>query len=257
MEKQQSQQTPKKRYWLVGLVIFSMTLSVFAPASLLKFGLKPVAANFHYASIEGTLWSGVIRGASVNGADLGDIEFKTMVRSLVTGTLKAQLNLNGDDVFGTTELGAGLSRELSLGNADLRFNLTSLSRRYAFLGAPIEGAAAIKISTFRYALKGCREAVGEVWTDVLKGPARLFDGDAFDLVGPVSCQDGALRVELAGRGGEGSASMTIAINPDMTYLLKADAAPKRREVDEALRLMGFERGANGLTYGASGVFKGV
>ena len=257
MTKPQPQKASRKRYWFVGIAVFAATLTAFAPASLLKIALKPAAENFQYASIEGTLWSGVIRNASVNGTDLGDVEFNTIPHSLAAGSLKARVKLSGEDVFGEAELAAGLTGDISLKNTDLRLNLTRLSRRYAFMGAPIEGAAAIKVSTFRYSKQGCREAAGEVWTDVLKGPARLFDGEAFDLAGPVSCENGALRVELAGRGGEGSAAMTIAINPDMTYVLTANAAPNRREVNEALRLMGFEQGSQGLTYGASGVFKGV
>ena len=62
---------------------------------------------------------------------------------------------------------------------------------------------------------------------------------------------------LAGKGGEGSATMTIAVQPDLSYVLTADATPSRQEIDQALQLIGFEKSESGLTYGATGVFKGV
>ena len=251
------QKVHQKRYWFIGIIVFTAAVVANAPASLLQSAFKQAGDQFHYAGIEGTIWSGVIRNVSVSGADLGDIKFKTRPSALLQGAIRAQVSLNGEDVFGVSEIGAGLGGGLQINDADLRLNLTRLSRRYAFMGAPIEGTATVQVEAFSINKNGCGRANGKIWTDVLKGPAKVFNGEAFDLSGPIECDEGIVKVMLAGKGGEGSATMTIAVQPDLSYVLTADATPSRQEIDQALQLIGFEKSESGLTYGATGVFKGV
>ncbi len=244
-------------FWAAGVFTFTAALAATAPASLLKHGLRKAPGDFSYLRIEGTIWNGVIREASLNGADLGDVSFSVHALAFLKGRVEASMAADGRDVFGSGRLAATFSGEILLSDADLRFNLTTVSRRYALMGAPIEGAASIRVDKLSYSASGCAAAAGEIWTDVLRGPARVFDGEAFDLSGPLGCEDGDLKVALTGSGGEGSASLEIALRPDLTYELVADASPRRSEVDDALRMLGFEQGPGGLTYGASGVFRGV
>ena len=246
-----------KFYWVVGGIAFLATVVATTPASVLKPLLNNAGDQFGYARVEGRIWDGVLRKVTIDGADLGDVSFKVKALALLRGQLSGSVQMNGSDIYGTADISVSANKSIQVKQAALNANLTTLSRRYAFMGQPIEGAARLNIDRFVYTSAGCRAASGDVWTDVLQGPARALNGEAFDLSGPITCENGTLAVVLSGQGGEGAATMSIALNPDMSYVLRADASPQRNDVSQALQLIGFERGPAGLTYGATGVFKGV
>ncbi len=243
--------------WIIGGVFFLGAFILSAPASLIPFVLNKASADFRYQHIEGTIWSGAMAGASLNDVYLGDIDYKTSLAPLLLGRARVEISARGDDIFGKGTFSAGLLGSLKVKKADFHINLTSATRRYDFLGTPIEGLASVKIDELHYTKKGCKAAKGAVWTDVLHGTARAFEREAFDLEGPLACNDGALRLALKGSGDEGSADLFLAIKSNLQYTLKAEVQPNRDEFGATLRQFGFEKSDNGLIYGSKGVFKGV
>lgn len=243
--------------WLIGGIVFVGALVLTAPASLIPFILNKASADFRYENIEGTIWSGSMSGASLNDVYLGDITYKTAKLPLLLGKARVKLSARGDDIFGEGIFSAGVFGALTVKNADFHINLTSATRRYDFLGTPIEGLASVKIDELHYTKNGCKAATGAVWTDVLHGTARAFEREAFDLEGPLACDNGALGLALAGSGDEGRADLHLAIKANLQYTLKAEVQPSRAEFGATLRQFGFEKTDNGLIYGSKGVFKGV
>ena len=228
-----------------------------APASLLLALGGGLPQDLQYKNISGTIWSGVLHEASISGADAGDIHYKNDPFPLILGKIKSTISLNGRDIYGEGVVSAAFGKKIQVQDANLNINLAVFGRRYQFMGSPIRGMASLKVSTLAYAKEGCEKASGDVWTDLLRGAVSNFSNEAFDLSGPVSCEDGNIKVALTGANAEGEASVLLVVNPQLRYSVTADVSAKRREVDQALRLMGFEEGPSGLIYDASGVFKGV
>ena len=243
--------------WCAPIVAFAAAAAMTAPASLLKPVISNPASSFQFEKIEGRIWSGVIKGARLNAVNLGDISFRPRLSRVLRGEMYVDLHFTGPDIAGAGAVSASLGRTARVENFNATIDLTAAARRYLILGAPVEGVARVELNTVRLNQNGCVVADGSVWTDVLRGPAQAFNGQAFDLNGPIDCDGTALRVRLAGDGQEGAATIMLAVRPDLTYVLEADVAPNRVEVDQALRFIGFENGPDGLRYGATGAFKGV
>lgn len=246
-----------KSVFLFGAV-FLVLIVMTAPASLLKKPLKNSNADFSYDRVTGTLWNGVFENSVMGGVKVGDVRFKTDVAALFTARAKVKVTLAGDDVFGGGIVVIRPSKKVSLKNAGFTVNLEGASRRYRFLGSALEGTAVINLTHVDYTFgKGCSKASGEARTDILHGAARAFNGKAFDLTGPLLCDDGILKLALSGQGEEGVASVSFSISPTFSYAIKADVTPERTEVSQALQLFGFEESPSGLSYAAVGVVKGI
>ncbi|MEL7491307.1 MAG: type II secretion system protein N [Pseudomonadota bacterium] len=238
-------------------VVFLVAVVATAPASLIIPAGNALPDGIRFGSITGTIWSGVVHNVSVSGADAGDVTYKTNALSLLLGRLEARVSGDGADLYGNGVVSAGLDKKWRARDLNLNVNLAAIGKRYNFMGAPTKGLASLKLVDLAYAAKGCAGAEGEVWTDLLHGAVSAFSKEPFDLAGPILCEEGDIKIALTGANAEGEASVFLVIHPELRYTVTADVTPQRREVDQALRLMGFEEGPDGLVYDATGVFKGV
>ncbi len=243
--------TSPKLLALVGGLVFLATLVANAPASILGAMLSSPALS--YASVEGTVWKGVIKGAVANGTPMGDVSFRVRPQALLTGRLAADIDAHGGAVTGRGAAGAGFGG-VFLRDADLAIDL-GMVRRYGFMGAPLEGRATARIDRLALSGDGCRAAAGTIWTNALNAPARRLNGEGFDLNGAARCDGRDLLIELAGSGAEGGATMAMRLTPGLTYTLEASAQPVRAELEEALVYMGFQRENGVLTYASTGAIR--
>ena len=75
---------------VLGVVAFAAILLARLPASWL---LPRGNANFSWASVEGSLWSGYCSGLTVRGAALGDLTWQLRPSRLLVGKLAAHVDL--------------------------------------------------------------------------------------------------------------------------------------------------------------------
>lgn len=227
------------------------------PASILKGALPKKSPEIYYSEIKGTVWTGVVKDVSASDIFLGDIRFRISPWSLLTLRLSALVELGDGAIIGRAKVTRSLSGQYRFQTDDLYFDLSNLRGRYLILGEPIQGSARLTDFDMMFTKAGCLDIKGNIWTDFLRGPATRYDGDAFDLSGPISCENRIIDMALDGNGDEGSASLKINIDSTLSYQLTAKAEAHRQEVRQVLQLLGFEATQSGLTYNAVGVFKGV
>ncbi|MEO0879664.1 MAG: type II secretion system protein N [Pseudomonadota bacterium] len=243
---------------LLGALVFGASLIACAPASLIKVMMSGDRADFSYDRITGTLWRGEIANAVIAGAHAGAVTFSVDPLSFLTGAAKVSIVASGVDVIGDGKLKVSPTGALTVSDARLNVSLSALSRNYRFLGAPIKGDAFVTIETLKVSRReGCDQARGDVRTDILHGPADAYRFEAFDLMGPISCDDGSVQLALNGAGGEGSVDAVFALSPNMTYTIEATARLQRPEASRALLLFGFEEAPGGLTYASVGELTGI
>lgn len=240
---------------LLTLAAFAVGFQVTAnaPAALAAALLGGERAGLTVAKTSGTFWNGKLQDARLRGVALGDVSFSVRGLSLLTGAVAVDLRLEGGAATGSGRARASFGG-LSVTDATFEFDLAT-ARRYAFLGAPLEGRLRGVVREMKIAKGGCTAADIDLWTDVLAAPARRMRGAGMDLAGGASCADGSLIATLAGASGDGSVRLRLAVAPDMTYALDATAVPARADLGEALRAFGFTQSENGMTMAMSGVLR--
>ncbi|MEQ1931266.1 MAG: type II secretion system protein N, partial [Parvularculaceae bacterium] len=243
---------PSNRLLLaIGAFAAGFQLTAMAPASLAAalFG----SVELTVAKATGTIWDGKLVDARLGGVALGDVTFSVKGLSLLTGGATAAIRLEGGAATGAGRVRATFGG-ISLTDAHFEFDLGA-ARRYAFMGAPLEGKLRGAVRELRVTKAGCVAADVDLWTDVLAAPARRLSGAPMDLTGGASCADGSLISTLSGDSADGSARLKLAIAPDMTYTLDATAEPARAELGEALRAFGFSQGEGAMSIAMSGALR--
>ena len=240
----------------LGAATFFATCIAIAPASLIAPFFSSANGNVSYANLEGTVWQGKVTGLTVSGARVGDVEYKLSALSLLTLAPRIDVSSTNGAVRGQGVVSAGLGGRASLQNASFEVDLGPFAQR-GVLGMPVQGVAQVKIAKARLSSRGCVEAEGNVWTDVLEAPARQYRGDGFALRGPVECDGDDLLISLSGNGTDGAAALAFKVTPNFTYELTATAQPTQDDVATALRYFGFEDNDGALIYGSTGVLRGV
>lgn len=175
----------------LGLAFVALLLLALA-AQLPLAVVAPRVAGLGATAASGSVWAGRLQGASVGGVAIGDVKLRLAPLPLLLG--RQHLALAGAGWrAGWQRGGAGGWR---LVDADGRLPLPpgGTLTAVALAGVDVEFAAG-----------RCREARGGVtaWTSALAEP----------LAGTASCDDGALRLALAG----GGASLDIRLSGDGSW----------------------------------------
>jgi general secretion pathway protein N len=241
---------------LVALGAFAagFQLVAAAPASLALALASNAAPEFSASKAEGTLWSGRLVGARYGDVALGDVEFALRGVSLLAGRLSVDLTSAGGALLARGRATLGLGGAASLTDATIEFDLAE-ARRYSFLGAPLTGKARARVASFAFDARGCKVLDATAWTDVLTAPARRLSSDALELMGPASCEAGTVVIRLFGEGVDGRVDLALAVAPDLTYQVSANAYPARREIADALKALGFSDAGGKLAFAASGALR--
>lgn len=96
----------------------------------------------------------------------------------------------------------------------------------------------------------CHEASGSLFTDVLQANAAYWQWRGPVLRGPVTCEDGAIKVSLSGQSDDRFAATVrgdIVVQADMTYRLDITVQTPEPRAGAILPLYGFDA-AGGGTY---------
>jgi len=241
---------------VLGAATFLATCLFAAPASLLSPFLSGANGNVSYSNIEGAIWRGRISGLTASGARIGDVDFKISAFSLLSLSPRIEVFSTNGAVRGQGLLSASVGGRIAVKNASFEIDLGSFAQR-GVLGMPVQGVAQVKVAAARLSSRGCVEAEGTVWTDVLEAPAKQYSGNGFALSGPIECDGDDLLISLSGNGTDGAAALAFKVTPDLTYELTATAQPAEDDVASALRFFGFEDNDGALIYGSTGVLRGV
>lgn len=235
---------------VIAAAVFITTIIATAPASL--FG-SAIAGDprVAYQSIEGTLWRGVVRGASFAGKSMGDIEFVVHPSALLRGAAEIDVAAEGGVVRGRGRIARRFDGGVVIEDATVTGDIAAVGRYY-LLGAPLGGAARAEIDRLTMTQAGCVEAEGVVWTNVLDSPARRFDREPTDLTGALACEGNALRVSLMGSTEDGALDFVARISPDLQYDVEARVSAAPPELAAAIKSFGFEENSGALVYQSIG-----
>lgn len=245
---------PTRALLALGAFAAGFQLVAAAPASLALALVSSAAPGFAASKAEGRLWGGSLVDARYGDIRLGRIDFALRGVSLLAGRLAIDVKSAGGALIADGRLGIGIGGAWSLSDANLEFDLAE-TRRYSFLGAPLAGKARARVAAFAIGARGCKSIDATVWTDVLSAPARRFSSDALELMGPAVCDDGSFVVDLFGEGVDGRVEFKLAIAPDLTYELAANAYPARRDIADALMVLGFRNTGESLAIAMSGALR--
>ena len=202
------------------------------------------------------MWKGRLDGLAVNGALIGDVEYELSPLSLLTLSPRVQVKSNGGAAQGEGVFAFGFDKSLTIKDADFDIDLGPFARK-GVLGMPVQGQAQVKISKAKLSPRGCRQADGVIWTNLLEAPAKQYQVQGFPMTGDARCDGQDLIVALSGGGSNGDADLIFRVTPDLTYVMTATARPNETDLAEALRFFGFEDKDGELTYGSTGVLRGV
>lgn len=250
--------TPSRRLLgMIGAGTFFLAALLNAPASFLVPILQQQGNSFEFQSVSGTIWNGEIKNAAAGEVFLGNIDYKLKPLGLLRAHAVADIDMRGGDATGQGRIAYGLaSKRAVITRARGEFNLGAV-KQYSLFGIPYQGRIRATIRNLAVSQAGCHAADGDVWTDVLNASSKRLIGDGLVLAGTAGCADMRLKIDLNGANSEGKTSIAIAIAPDMTYQLNASVEPERPQLQENLRLLGFEEENGALVYDAMGALKGA
>lgn len=212
-----------KTWRLAALFIaaFVMALAALIPMSAALSWSGASRAGLSAASVEGTVWRGVLRDAHLRGFPVGDVEAGLNPLALLGGT--ARLGLSAQDREGVL-LGGGTRgfEDASLG----------IGLEYLGLDLPFPGGLTLLNASVVFAGDACLRAGGTVSTDLL---SRGFGGPV--MSGELACADGAAVSTLTADGTVSNLRITgDGVFEVTTRIQSADPA-----IESAAALAGFSR----------------
>jgi general secretion pathway protein N len=219
---------------LGGLVVFAPLGAALEWAGAEQTGLSADA-------VEGTVWSGSLRGARLRGFPLGDVEARLSPIAMLGG--RARLSLMSE--AGSAVLVRG-RRTVGVQDASLALGLDRLG-----LDLPWPGAVTVSNAEAVFEDGVCVAASGQVSTDLVQ---RGWGGPI--LAGPIACEDGRAVAHLSGAGAGVTVQADILVAADGAYVLQSRVEASDPAVESAVALAGFERTEEGLVRTDSGFLGG-
>ncbi|MFN3228473.1 MAG: type II secretion system protein N [Asticcacaulis sp.] len=212
-------------------------VSAYAIATIplrLVLGDAATQAGVSAHAVEGTLWSGTLRGAAFRGVPLGDLRLRTHVWPLLTG--QWQVSLQSD---------AGPLRRATVGVSGKALSLRQVEGRVpvSFLvpGANWPGGLSLSnVALERDKAGTCVSASGTARWDALEtwgGPA---------LSGTLRCEGGQVVLPMAGSADMATVKARLSLSPAAQARLQVEAESHSPAMSTAAALMGMTEQAPGL-----------
>lgn len=226
-----------------GLFFISMLIAfvAFLPLGLVvHYSGAPLQA----AAMRGTVWQGTIQSASFEGYPLGDIRVRAKLLPLLAGTLRAELEIDGQIAKSQGTVSAGFG-SIRFDDLKARVDIATLDLRDAF-GAPMSGIVNLTADNLRVTYDGlCRHGAVTLRTDTFRRSAIQYGGEGFELSGAGECRDDLLLLPLNGSGPEGEAEVMIRVSRN-GYQSELAFIPADEQLAMALTTFGFVQ--NGSRY---------
>lgn len=241
--------------WFAGAAAFAVALIAMMPASIAAAMIRAQAPLVEIGAANGTIWNGVFEGVRYDVINLGDVRYRLSPVMLIAGKFSGEASASGGALNAKGDFalsGSGLSFE----NAIADFNLGAI-RRYSFFGVPYQGVASFSAKSLRLSKTKCEAEGAIVATDMFDSVARRWNFSALPLEGTITCRDGNLVVAMSGNNADGAMLAEAVIDSALAYRLDFRVTTKRREIDTALRQIGFEEDGGKLSLQAAGRLKGL
>lgn len=195
----------------VWALLFGVTALLSAgiqfPLSLaIKLSGVPIQAD----RMTGTVWSGRLEGASLEGYPIGNVEMGAAFLPLLTGQLSARVDVDGPIARGKALISARPGR-VRLNDAEALIWIAPLQLKDAF-GAPMAGVVDITANDLVIADGACQAGQVSLSTDAYERSAVRYGGEGFPLSGDGVCEEGVFLLPLSGAGAEGSVEASIRVS---------------------------------------------
>jgi general secretion pathway protein N len=238
------------------LILAALFALVWAALSQipLGFALRQLPLNamgVNWTQAEGTIWNGRLQGVYLNGQPVGDVDVALRPASLIMFAPEVEVKWGG-----AGGRGAGVLKLQGdvIEASDLRVEqrisaLESLTPEIRAIGGIFrlsEGAMNIEGAT-------CTSATGKLSADTLAIAARRFGREFSDLTGSLSCEDGALSIQMNGSGSNGD---SVAIDAEATLYgrsrIEVVANTNDNDIETLLANAGFSRENGVWTFSRAG-----
>jgi hypothetical protein len=220
-------------------------IAMFPMSMAAEYAAKQVP-DFHYSVASGSVWSGKLTDVSFGEQKIGNLAVKTDALKLFTGKAGGHLDLSREGFTGQTGIAwpiGGKTVELS----DLK-----LAGKIAMVPGMPQAVAAgggmfsLDLKDLKLTGDACEFASGEVWTDALaKVNHKGWVGP--ELRGPVTCTDGKIHIEAAGKAVSGENVIArMSISPKLDMEMTASVLNAQGSAVAALTNLGFKPEGNAL-----------
>ncbi len=232
---------------VLGVVALVGGAVAFFPMSMAADLASRQMPGFKYSEASGSVWDGKLTNVSFSEQQIGDLSVKANLFALLTGKATGVLGLVREGFAGQADLAYGLS-DGALDIKDLKIDgSTGMVPGMPATVAQADGKFTLQIKELKFNKALCETASGEVWTDALtRVNVRGWVGP--ELRGPVSCHDGKLQMQAAGKATTGEdvlANLDVSSNLDMN--LTATVSNASPAAVEALTQLGFVAEGSTLT----------
>jgi len=218
---------------LLGTVA-NLPLSWVAP----KFIPKDNIGSLQYG---GTVWEGHVLGFP----GFGPITIDTNPGKALTGKPFFALETRSANLSARGAAKPGLFSNVTVqGNMA---HIAAIDPRFAGL----TGNFQMKLKDMVFE-KTCTSALGTVSTDVLTRNGKNMGWSGPNLSGPLSCEDGAFKMELSGKDNRQSIKAVVRIIPDGTFRADVDVLTNDMRAGAVLPIYGFQPKNGGYSLLESG-----
>lgn len=236
---------------IVLFVVLALVLALvggvaFFPMSMAADFASKQAPDFRFGEASGSVWDGKLTDVSYGAQKIGDLTVKADPMSLFGGKAAGTLGLARQGFTGQAALSYGIGNG-GLDVSDLKIaGDTSLVPGMPLTIANSDGRFTLEMKDVKFAKNVCEQASGEVWTDALtKVNYRGWVGP--ELRGPVTCANGQLQVQAAGKAPTGEDVLaSLNISPRLDMELTATVSNASQGAIEALSGLGFQQEGTSL-----------
>ena len=232
----------RKRFLLVTALLFLLALVVFFPLSAVVSLSGITGKLFAARDVEGTVWSGTLRGVSIDGIPMGD--FKTAVPPFAF--LKGRLEIQLEGLDDSAKRARLLSSFSAYGIDTLNVQIVAPA---AFAPLPVESLTLTNVAAEIRGTK-CVIAAGRIEAVVDGSIAGL--PERLTLQGVPRCDGDVILAPLVSSTGQ--EQLRLRLSPDGQYAFQLIVKPADQAAADKLRGVGFAEQASGFILGATGRF---
>jgi general secretion pathway protein N len=232
-----------RNLWLLAIFAVALLISLAATAPL-SLALGGRGGGLTAKSVEGTIWSGRLRGAALGPLSLGEVKAGLDPLGLFTARLRYGMTATGGAAAGRGQVTI-THRALTVRGLDASAPLQAFGATAPFGGMLRTRGFGVAFEDGR-----CKEAIGQVTAD-LEGL-----GDApVTLTGRPACQGKALAIPLSGQRDGATVSAVLVLQPDGRYRTETTVATTEAGFGIALEAAGFDKDAAGYSRTVEGQFR--
>lgn len=204
------------RWFLLGCLILIVAAVSAVRTTPLEFALSQAGLPnglVSWTSAEGTITKGRINTVSLGPQLIGDVLLQQRAINPFNQSIAYEVQWGSAGGRGAGEIKASRF-SLQVSNLRVQQNIVAMP---GLVQAVRELGGTIRIlnGAFDVDQNGCNSAQGEIFTDLLKRLGNQYGRSFSDLKGPISCENGAVLINLAASSNEGD-SIQISGNVSIT-----------------------------------------